>query len=180
MKLKSNRPQPSIKLPYVLAIGFTGHRSLLRESTSREAIRNVLSDWKSKAKGIVYGVSSAAAGGDLLFAETCIELDIPVRILLPFAREQFRNDFDDPTWNRAEQVFAKALSVEIVGVSGPPEELYYECGIETVQQSHLLIALWDGGPSQGMGGTADIVHFAREQGRTVLWIQSADGRRCNP
>ena len=41
-----------------------------------------------------------------------------------------------------------------------PPQRYYECGIETVQQSQLLIALWDGGPGQGLGGTADMVRFA--------------------
>jgi uncharacterized membrane protein YciS (DUF1049 family) len=54
-------------------------------------------------------------------------------------------------------------------------ERYYECGIETVKQSQLLVALWDGGPSQGLGGTADMVHFAKEQGWPVIWIHSATG-----
>ena len=175
MSFSTKRPQPSIKLPYVLAIGFTGHRSLLDEAQSRDVIRKVLAEWKARVRGVIYGVSSAAAGGDLLFAETCIELDIPIRIFLPFPKEKFRDDFAEPSWNRAERVFANALSVEVLAASQKPEELYYECGIETVQQSQLLIALWDGGPGQGMGGTADMVYFAREQGRTVLWIHSDTG-----
>ena len=172
MNFLRKRSSPSVKLPTTLAIGFTGHRQLADEAKCRAAIRKVLEDWRTRVSGIVYGVSSVAAGGDLLFAETCLELDLPVRVLLPFPKEQFRNDFDDATWERAERVLASALFVEVTGASEESDERYYECGIETVQQSELLIALWDGEPSRGMGGTADIVHFAKERGQPVVWINS--------
>jgi hypothetical protein len=172
MTFMSHPARSLVHLPTTLAIGFTGHRKLPDETRSREAIRGVLLEWKAKVPGVVYGVTSAAAGGDLLFAETCIELNLPIRVFLPVPREQFREDFDEPAWSRAECVFRKALSVEVIGAGEKLTERYYECGIETVQQSQLLIALWDGGPSQGLGGTADMVHFAKEQGRPVIWIHS--------
>lgn len=171
-------PQPSpnsVQLPITLAIGFTGHRKLPDEAKCRQAIRKVLLDWMDKVPGVVYGVTSAAVGGDLLFAETCLELNLPIRVFLPFPKEQFRGDFDEPDWARAECVFGKALSVEVTGAGEKLTERYYECGIETVQQSQVLLALWDGEPSQGLGGTADMVHFAKEQGRAVIWIHSATG-----
>ena len=169
------RSSSSVKLPPTLAIGFTGHRRLADETKCREAIRRVLAEWKARVPGAIYGVSSAAAGADLLFTESCLELGLPLRIFLPLPKEQFRNDFDEPTWKRAECVLARALSVEITGASETRAERYYECGIETVQQSQLLIALWDGGQGHGMGGTADMVHFAKEQGRPIVWINSANG-----
>src|SRR5579862_1475972 len=165
----------SVKLPIALAIGFTGHRKLSDLAKCRNAIRKVLLDWIDKVPGVVYGVTSAASGGDLLFAETCIELNLPIRVFLPFPKELFREDFDDPAWARAECVFGKALSVEVTGAGEKLPERYYECGIKTVQQSQLLVALWDGEPSQGLGGTADMVHFAKEQGRPVIWIHSGTG-----
>jgi hypothetical protein len=99
----------------VLAIGFTGHRSLPDEATSRESIRGFLREQKAKTAAIVYGVSSAATGGDLLFAESCLELEIPLRILLPLSKEEFRKDFDAAAWLRAEEVMSKAVSVEVTG-----------------------------------------------------------------
>jgi hypothetical protein len=35
----------------------------------------------------------------------------------------------------------------------------------------VLLAVWDGTPSQGVGGTADVVAFAGERGvpTTVVW-----------
>ena len=171
----SHPSRTSVQLPITLAIGFTGHRKLPDEAKCREAIRKVLLDWIDKVPGVVYGVTSAAAGGDLLFAETCLELNLPIRVFLPLPKEQFREDFDEPAWARAECVFKKALSVEVTGAGEKLPDRYYECGIETVQQSQVLLALWDGEPSQGLGGTADMVHFAKEQGRPVIWIHSATG-----
>ncbi len=175
MTFMSHPSRTSLQLPTTLAIGFTGHRKLPHEKRSREALRKVLLEWRAKAPGVIYGVTSAAAGGDLLFAETCLELNFPVRVFLPLPKEKFREDFDDASWSRAECIFKKALSVEVTGAGEELTERYYECGIETVQQSRLLIALWDGEPSQGLGGTADMVHFAREQGRPVIWIHSETG-----
>ena len=171
----SHPPRSPVQLPITLAIGFTGHRKLPDEAKSRGAIRKVLLEWIDKVPGVVYGVTSAAAGGDLLFAETCIELNLPIRVFLPLPKERFREDLDAADWNRAECVFKNALSVEVTGAGEKLSERYYECGIETVQQSRLLIALWDGEPSQGLGGTADMVHFAREQGRPVIWVHSSTG-----
>ena len=132
----------------------------------------MLLEWRAKTPGVIYGVASAAAGADLLFAETCLELNLPIRIFLPVPKEKFREDFDELSWERAESVFKKALSVEVTGAGEKLTERYYECGVETVQQSQLLLALWDGEPSQGLGGTADMVHFAKEQERPVIWIHS--------
>ena len=164
-----------VHLPLALAIGFTGHRKLADEGRCRESIRKVLLEWIGKVPGVIYGVTSAAAGADLLFAETCLELQLPLRVFLPLPKEQFRGDFEEADWARAECVFRKALSVEVTGAGEKLPERYYECGIETAQQSQVLLALWDGERSQGLGGTADIVHFAREQGRPVVWIHSVTG-----
>ncbi len=34
----------------------------------------------------------------------------------------------------------------------------------------VLIAIWDGEPSRGQGGTAEIVEKARAMGRKLYWI----------
>src|SRR6202166_2859672 len=101
----SHPARTSVQLPTTMAIGFTGHRKLPDETKCREAIRKVLLEWIEKVPGGVYGVASVAAGGDLLFAETCIELNLPVRVFLPVPKEQFREDFDESEWTRAECVF---------------------------------------------------------------------------
>jgi len=49
---------------------------------------------------------------DLLFAESCIQLELPLCVLLPLPLDEFRQDFTPADWARAEQVLSKAASVE--------------------------------------------------------------------
>jgi hypothetical protein len=166
----------AIRLSSVLAIGFSGHRTLPDEAKCRRLIYDFMAAKKAATSEIICGVSSVAAGADLLFAEICLELGIPLRILLPMPREYFQQDFDAATWSRAEQVMQKAAAVEVTGNQTLREERYYECGIETVQQTQLLIVLWNGKPAQGMGGTEEIVTFARDMGKPVVWFHSETGQ----
>jgi hypothetical protein len=164
-----------IQLPAILAIGFTGHRNLADEPKCRKLIYDFLAEKKTAQSELLCGIASVAEGGDLLFAESCIALNIPLRILLPLPKEDFHKDFDSFTWSRAEQVLSSAISVEVVGNNGSRDECYYECGLETVQQSQLLLALWNGEPAQGLGGTEQIVDFAKLVDRPVVWIHSVTG-----
>jgi hypothetical protein len=172
---------PEIRLPAVLAIGFTGHRHLPDEPKCRELLCNFLAEKKAAMTGILYGVCSVAEGADLLFAESCVQLGIPLRVLLPFPKEDFLKDFDAATRARCELVMQSAISVEVTGdlafpePEGFPEQRYYECGIETVQRSQLIVALWDGGLPRGLGGTAEIVAFASAMGKPVVCFHSVTG-----
>lgn len=47
---------------------------------------------------------------------------------------------------------------------------YATIGQMLVRQADLLIALWDGNPARGRGGTADVVAEARRSGVPVIWI----------
>jgi hypothetical protein len=47
------------------------------------------------------------------------------------------------------------------------EEAYERAGHEVVARCDVLIALWDGAPPRGRGGTAAIVEHARALGRRV-------------
>lgn len=50
---------------------------------------------------------------------------------------------------------------------------YATLGQLLVRQADLLIALWDGAPPNGPGGTADVVSEARRSGVPVVWIDRA-------
>jgi hypothetical protein len=39
-----------------------------------------------------------------------------------------------------------------------------DAGRVVVDRSSVLVAAWDGQPSRGLGGTADVVAYARERG----------------
>jgi len=175
MPLDPKGTNPLVQLPEVLAVGFTGHRKVPYETKSRQVIRDFLAQQKESHHGVMYGICSAAAGGDQLFAESCIELKIPLRILLPRPAEQFRADFDAASWQRSVHIMENAISVEVTGQYEARNEQFYDCGIQTVAESQLLVALWDGQPSRGVGGTQEIVSYARKTGHPIAWIHSETG-----
>jgi hypothetical protein len=47
---------------------------------------------------------------------------------------------------------------------------YLECGLATVEEADLMIAVWDEEPSRGTGGTADVVAHARNFGRPLILL----------
>ncbi len=66
---------------------------------------------------------------------------------------------------------------------------YEAVGRFIVRNCDLLIAVWNGKPGKGRGGTADIVQFAADSGPPVWWIHAerdtspmwiGDGRDLNP
>lgn len=52
---------------------------------------------------------------------------------------------------------------------------YATIGQMLVRQADLLVALWDGNPARGRGGTADVVSEARRSGVPVIWIDLSTG-----
>lgn len=51
-----------------------------------------------------------------------------------------------------------------------------------VRRADILIAVWDGLPARGMGGTADVVQEARRVGLPIIWIEkdTSEVRSINP
>jgi hypothetical protein len=171
---KSNQ-SAAVRLPLVQAIGFIGHGFPPAEPKARALICELLKERRAATEGIVYGICSITAGAALLFAESCLQLGIPLRVLLPAPPETFRNDFDPSTWLRAEKVLTGAMSVAVTGNHQVRADGYYECGVETVQHSQLLIAWLDGEPSAEVDRTQEIVLLAREIGRPVISIYGRTG-----
>ncbi|MBI4181240.1 MAG: hypothetical protein HY528_04845 [Chloroflexi bacterium] len=50
------------------------------------------------------------------------------------------------------------------------EEGYEEAGRYVVNQSDVLIALWDEETSRGKGSTAEVVEYTHERSKSIFWI----------
>jgi hypothetical protein len=165
----------SVRLPKVYAIGFVGDSFLADEGMCRRATERFLSEQREVADRILYGVSSLALGGQLIFAESCVALGVPLRLLLPLGRDRFLSDSSAEVRSRFEAVIDGAMSVEIGGGEGSSDEGRYECGLQTVQLCQELLAVWDGHPPRELGDTGEIVSFAGQMHRPVTWIHSETG-----
>ena len=165
------------RLPQFHIVGFTGHRRLEDDAPAAASLAAALTELRRLASGEWVAVSSAAAGSDLLFARRVLESGMAWHVLLPLAQESFRHDFSAEEWREAEALLARAESVTALAETTSREEAYLDCGIETVDACDVLIAVWDGEPARGRGGTAEMVTYARELDKPLLIIDPDSGQR---
>lgn len=161
-------------LPAFRVVGFTGHRQLRDPAGVAGALAAVLEEVRGRGGAEWIALSSAAAGADLAFARTALRLGLGWEVLLPLPPADFRTDFDAATWTEVEALLARAEEVRVVSEGAAREDAYLDCGMETVNHCDLLLAVWDGAPARGRGGTAEIVAYARELGRPLVIIDPAD------
>ena len=166
---------PTSTLPLFHVVGFTGHRQLPDGAKAGEYIRRRLETLRGEAVGEWIGVSSAAAGSDQLFAQATLDAGFAWEAILPLPAVDFQKDFDPADWRRAEALLKRAETTTVTATDGDREEAYLNCGIETVNACDVFLALWDGEPARGRGGTAEVVAYARELGRPLIVIDPATG-----
>lgn len=159
-------------LPVFHVVGFTGHRQLEDEPAIERVMREVLTSLRSEAGVEWLALSSIAAGSDMLFARTTLALGMGWEAVLPFPPPEFRQDFDPATWQDVEALLRQAEHVRVIGDRPQREDAYLDCGMETVNHCDVLLAVWDGEPARGRGGTAEIVAYAREMGQPVIIINA--------
>ena len=164
----------SAPLSTALVVGVTGHRSLRPSDLPilEHQVRDVLRDLQTRYPRLpLVVVSPLAAGSDQLVARIALEMRIRVIAPLPMPVALYRDDFPSDE-ARAEferqcgQVEAHVLplshgnSVASISIPGSARDKQYaEAGTFTSNHCHFLLALWDGEPSDQLGGTAQIVRF---------------------
>src|ERR1700679_2914466 len=162
-------------LPLFHVVGFSGHRQLSDPAGVAKAIAEVLEDLRRQAPGEWIAMSSAAAGADLIFVKTALEIGLGWEAVLPLPLVDFERDFSPAEWPEVRALLARAEHMEISNEPGSREEAYLSGGFEIVNNCDVLLAVWDGQSARGKGGTADIVNYARAMGRPVV-ILNPDSR----
>ena len=169
-----------------ITVGFTGHRpNRLHIGEARVAarLREVLAGLRDGAQARnaaepLIALSPLAEGSDRLFAEAALELGYGLRALLPFKSADYETTFSDATTTPVYRVLlARATQVnELPGSLSDTTAAYEAMGRAMVEASDILVAVWDGKPAAGRGGTPEIVEYAIERGRPVIWIDAATDR----
>src|SRR4051812_42315688 len=154
------------ELPIFHVIGFTGHRVVSDFAKIERILREVIGQLQSEAKNVEWlALSSIAAGSDMSFARTALSLGMGWEAVLPLPPSEFKRDFNDHDWRDVETLLGEAEHVRVISERPQREDAYLDCGMETVNHCDLLLAVWDGEPARGRGGTAEIVAYAREMRR---------------
>lgn len=174
---------PDGRIPLRLRLGVTGHRAVADEETVatavREALRRLRLQVGTPATPVVFTVvSSLAEGADRLVArEVLLEPGALLEAPLPLPRDQYRRDFQTQSSQREfDDLLGRAETVVEAETAARPEDGYAWAGQYVVDRSDVLLALWDGLPARGQGGTAHVVEYAAEQQRPVVWIRTAAER----
>lgn len=158
----------------MVSIGVTGHRFLEEAELLNTAIDRAVLRIEQKFPGQEWSVvSSLAEGADRLVAARLlhrwpgISLTVPLPLPIPeylkdFLKEESRTEF--------QELLALAKHVIEPREFATREEAYRAAGIAMLDASDVLIALWNGQPAQGIGGTGEIVELARHRKMPIAWV----------
>jgi hypothetical protein len=134
--------------------------------------------------------TEGAAGGDLLFAESCLARSVPLKLLLPLAENEFVRRSLLPVSDGAAWLARYRAVVARLGAapSEAPRELgALAAGEDPFERGNLwllasaratnaerlcCVCLWDGGGGDGPGGTRHLVEAVRAAGGTVIRIDT--------
>ncbi len=127
--------------------------------------------------------TALAAGADTIAATAAADLGFALNLILPFPRETYilkqhwtpeQVAAFDRLWQHDPDSTAR---LELVpGAADPDEGAYRAAGQLMLAHCDILLAIWDGGPAAGIGGTAEVVGEALRAGIPVVRI-APDGTR---
>jgi len=165
----------------------------------RQMVRNVLEDVKAELSDyarsspampystqpfILRAVSPLAEGADRIFADEAIALGYELLCPMPFSQEEFEKDFVSPdslepnSQERFHDLLRRArqgsgiTTFELDGDRSAAPKAYALAGRVVLNQSDLLIAVWDGYRPAGDGSTAGTTREALAFQSPVLWIDA--------
>ena len=183
----SSPPRPRL----VVQIGVTGHRP---NRLSPDVAADLPGQCEQVLKAIAALASSAhdpllhspqppllrilsplAEGADRIVARAGLALDADLQCPFPFHIEEYCRDFtSEASRDEFQALLAKASAVfQADGERDADSHAYERIGRIVLEQSDFLIAIWDGEPAAGRGGTTQIMDEALEQNVPVIWLHAS-------
>ena len=148
-----------------LKVGVSGHQK--RRGISWSWVSYNLKAELSKLCTIQEAFTSLAEGSDQVFAKAALELGIPVTAVIPLS------DYERFFRGRGLIQYHHLLKLcNKINLSATPdaEKAFFDAGKYIVDGIHILFAVWDYKEAVGLGGTADIVAYAKGINRTIIHL----------
>lgn len=144
-------------------VGVTGHQNLPPQTVAllKGCLPGILDNLSAREM-----VVSLAKGADQVCAAIANELGISLRVIIP--SESYESTFDEEGLATYSRLLSVATSVVTLDYDTPSEGAFLAAGRRVVDESDVLIAVWDGKPAAGRGGTGDVVIYGSTKGKRVL------------
>jgi hypothetical protein len=157
-----------------LRIGVTAHRDLsaVDPVVLTHQVREFFSHLQTRFPQLPLVVMTPLAeGGDTLVARVALDMGIPIEIPLPMPRELYEQDFSTAAALAEFRRLCLLGNVyeaprTVVNCSCDPgvdtcdrDRHYAELGLYISAHCHILLALWDGDPSEQLGGTHSVLQY---------------------
>ncbi|MGZ6346531.1 MAG: hypothetical protein ACXWNC_03030 [Anaerolineales bacterium] len=163
----------------ITAVGVTGHRHLTEIDKIITGVEGVLRRLLETFPGSNFRVlSSLAEGADRILADKLLQVPkTTLWVSLPLPREDYLNDFRN---SRSKEEFihllGKAERVIELPFKNNRDEAYLAAGKYIIENSDVLLAIWDGKSSRDRAGTGPIVALARDRSLPLIWIHASNHR----
>jgi hypothetical protein len=159
--------------------------AVVEELLAKEVRRKIVRDRSAGAAIPFSVVSSLAEGADRVVARAVLSYpDARLDAVLPLAREDFMEDFATEASRKEFAELLNRCSEPVVlrtnrirnerhDANGQAElrsDAYAQAGRYVVDHCDVLIAVWDGKPARGGGGTAEIVEYALRKNRPLIRV----------
>ncbi|GAB3478817.1 hypothetical protein [Nocardiopsis coralliicola] len=156
-------------------IGITGHSNLSADSVPlvRKALAEVLAPYND---GDLVGLSCLARGADQIFAEVVLEAGGQLEVVLPSV--DYREAKVKPdNLDQFDGLLMRSTLVRYMPHKSAGRDAYEDANETILGSIDRLVAVWDGKPSGGKGGTGDAVEAARGRGVPVYVVWPEGARR---
>ncbi|MEU1208124.1 hypothetical protein [Nocardia sp. NPDC005825] len=158
------------------SVAITGHRGLPPATLALvdRALRlEVAARVRPGGPGLT-GVSCLADGPDSLFAQAI--LDVGGRLIAVIPAWRYRASLPAVHHPVYDRLLAAADRVIALDREESNSAAHQAGSLRMLDEADELLAVWDGLPARGFGGTADVVATARARGLpvTVLWPPGAE------
>ena len=177
-------------MPFVLAVGITGHRAEVLPEGSVPALRDRIGevlqcieqagaallaargDCFTGARPQLRFVSPVADGADQIAADVALDRGWELQAILPFERGAYRASLaNHGARERFDDLLERAhCMLELPGNPEHTLDAYVMTGRATVAHCDILIAIWDGLPPRGRGGTGEVVQLALTRGTAIIHV----------
>lgn len=150
-----------------MRIGITGHQSL-EDPQGWDWVKTEMCSLLAEQPEPLIGITSLAIGADSIFAEVVLQRKGSIEAVIPFPEYELTFHVDDR--DKYQRLLEAASRVTRLQKKQSDEESYLEAGKTVVDLAELLLAVWDGKPARGLGGTGDIVEYAMLKRKDIIHL----------